>query len=346
MRSLGQDPAPFRVEGRALRPMRVCDASRPVEYRFERESSGTTVPLRAVSIMQKRAFAVGDRGVALRRDDEKGWQREATGTTKDLFAMVQVPTRPMAEPDMLLVVGAHGTAAARRADGTWRIEETGTDVDLLGLYHDRALTLALGAGGVILRRFDNGIGEGTWKPVPSGSTADLYAFHACQPHRLCVLGSGGAIVECDQAQTAGELSCHPRPSFAGGDLPADFINVFHRDPNVVISSEMTEVGRIPLSVWKLWRRDGSSAPPAEGMEAAWQNKWSGDHLVVGRGGALWHGGWEKDQRTFERIKLPVREDLHGVVFDGADGFLVGDQGTIVHLAVEGLGTEVMELVGG
>ena len=63
------------------------------------------------------------------------------------------------------------------------------------------------------------------------------------------------------------------------DLPADFINVVHRDPNVVISSEITAVGRIPLSVW-------------------------------------------------------------------ADGFLVGDQGTIVHLAVEGLGTERMDLVGG
>ncbi|MDC0744344.1 hypothetical protein [Polyangium mundeleinium] len=342
MRSFGQDPAPFRLEGRALSAMRACDAPLPIVYRFERESSGTTVPLRAVSMVQKLVVAVGDRGVALRREDGKGWQREATGTTKDLFALVPVSTGPMGEPDMLLAVGAHGTAAARMPDGTWRIEETGTDEDLLGLYHDRALTLAFGAGGVILRRF----GNGNWKPVPSSSTADLHAFNACSPHRLCVLGSAGAIVECDQAQTAGELSCKPRPPFADGDLPADFINVFHRDPNVVISSEMTAVGMIPLSVWKLWRRDGNSAPPADAMEAGWQNKWSGDRLVVGRGGAVWHGWLEKDKRILERIKLPVREDLHGAVFDGADGFLVGDQGTILHVAVEGLGTERMELVGG
>ncbi|MDI1482526.1 hypothetical protein [Polyangium sp. y55x31] len=53
---------------------------------------------------------------------------------------------------------------------------------------------------------------------------------------------------------------------------------------------------------------------------------------------------DKDKRTSERLGLPFRVDFHGVVFEGADGFLVGDDGTIVHLAVDGLGSEVYELV--
>ncbi|MDI3281967.1 hypothetical protein [Polyangium sp. 15x6] len=339
MASLGQDPAPFRLEARTPRAMHACDAPKPIVYRFERESSDTTVPLRAVSMAQKQAFAVGDRGVALRRDAVKGWLRESTGTTKDLYAIVGAPTQPMGEVDVHVAVGAHGTAVARMADGTWRIEETGTDKDLLGLYHDRALTLAFGAGGVILQR----VGNGTWRPVPSNSTADLHAFNPCDPHRLCVLGSAGAIVECEQPQW--EVSCTPRPSFAGGDLPADFINVIHRDANVVISRDISTDGANPLSVWKTWLRAGSSAPPADALEAAWENNMSGDNLLVGRGGAVWRSSVEKGKRTLERLAVPFRMDFHGVVFDGADGFLVGDDGTIVHLAVDGLAATLYENVG-
>jgi hypothetical protein len=75
------------------------------------------------------------------------------------------------------------------------------------------------------------------------------------------------------------------------------------------------------------------------MRAEWNNHYSdmGEHIAVGRRGAVWFvSNPFYREKPFERVQLPFGVDLHGVAFDLVDGWLVGDKGTIVHLAVDGI----------
>lgn len=328
LRSFGNEPQAFRVVRAA------AEGPKRYTYRFEREPSGTTETLRAVFMeYEGRVLAVGDRGTALVRDPAKGWMREETGTEANLHALVRAPFRPEGPVDQerekrapWIVVGAHGTALARSVDGVWHAEQTGTDKDLFAVWHRGTSTVAVGAGGIMVQRSP----EGVWRPVRTRTTADLYGIGNGN-----AVGAGGLVVECRWLE--GEPVCIPRSPLVERDLHAVSDDGYYFGDGVLLAPRKN-----PDETWsaKPWG-DGKGDPiPAEDhMRAVWKNRFSemGEHIAVGRAGAVWFiSNPYYRKNTFERVQLPFGVDLHGVAFELVDGFLVGDRGTIVHLAVDGI----------
>src|SRR6185369_7669693 len=89
-----------------------------------------------------------------------------------------------------------------------------------------------------------------------------------------------------------------------------------------------------------WEPSKLAPPSVAGDDMVWasENHWIGisQTLVVGRKGAAWIvGNPIVDKSPVERLSLPYEVDFHGVAFELVDGFLVGDQGTIIHLGIKG-----------
>lgn len=99
----------------------------------------------------------------------------------------------------------------------------------------------------------------------------------------------------------------------------------------------------PEGVWSPppeWRvpPGGDAAAFDAAPAAVWTNHWLGEPqlVAVGSGGRIWFRPLNLWSATpVVRIALPSGADLHGVSFDLVDGFVVGDLGTIMHIAVDG-----------
>ncbi|UQA59061.1 hypothetical protein [Polyangium aurulentum] len=335
MRSFGQEAEPFKIE--RFTPVDEHDPSakrRSYVYRFEREPSGTIETLRGVFMEhQGRVIAVGHRGTALVRDPAKGWTREATGTEENLHAITRAPFRPEGPVDAerekhapYIAVGAHGTALVRSEAGVWRAEQTGTDKDLFAVWHGGTTTWAVGAGGTMVQRSP----EGVWRPVKTRTTADLYGIHGGN-----VAGAGGLTLEC-RGFDKKEPVCIPRPVVVPRDLRA-----VSQDDYFLGDGALLAFMKGPDDKLTLQPVGGSVdfVPADDPMRAVWSNHWSemGEKIAVGRAGVVWFlANPYYREKTFERVQLPFGADLYGVAFELVDGFLVGDKGTIVHLAVDGV----------
>ncbi|MDC3986085.1 hypothetical protein [Polyangium jinanense] len=336
--SLGHDTKPFEIR---RVPETAFGGNPPAYlYRFEREDSRTTEALRAIGMIKGgRVLVVGDHGTALVRDAKAGWQPESTGTTENLHALAPTPyykdgqtvTEEQRKNPPYLAVGSNGAAAFRDPTGVWRVESTGTTADLFALYHLARKTLAVGAGGVMVERSP----EGVWRSVKTRTTADLYALGSCAGY-LCAVGAGGVMVYCRSHEN--ELVCIPRPP-----------------PTQATLRVVDELQIMGDGVWLSYVRSGKTEPPSpppsfapwpvakdviagEEVRATAHNHWSGmsEIIAVGRRGTVWfQGGLFSERSRLERVKLPFEVDFHDVAYELVDGFLVGDQGTIVHLGVEG-----------
>ena len=336
--SLGHDPKPFELRHV---PESHFGGSRPgYLYRFEREDSGTTESLRAVHMIHGgRVLVVGDHGTALTRDVKAGWQKEDPGTTETLYALVAAPyykdgtviTEELRKNKPYIAVGSKGAAVVRGLDGVWQAEQTGTSADLFALLHLGATTVAAGAGGVMVERSR----EGVWRAVKTRTTADLVGLGICENY-VCAVGAGGTMLQC--ASRDGERVCIPRAPATqatlrvvaeAGNIMGDGIWLRYVMPS------QTEP-RPPPS-YTPWP-EGNAVLSGEEIRAAESNHWGGisEMLAVGRRSTIWFlGNGLPEKTSLEQVKLPFEVDFHDVAYELTDGFLVGDRGTIVHLAIEG-----------
>jgi len=329
--SLGHDEKPFEWKHADL------------VYRFERENSGTTETLRAIVVAEKRPpLVVGDKGIALVRDSKAGWMREATGTTENLNALVFAPITTVKENHTVekvepryIAVGAHGTALVRDQDGVWHSENTGTTADLYAARYRGSATIAAGAGGVMVERSP----EGVWHEIQTHTKADLYAMGGCGGYG-CAVGAEGAVVLYvpEDGEVKDDLICVPRPPVAKTSLRVvtDMATVL--GDGVWVTPVMQKDGDLILPPqFEPWRFAGASVANDE-ARAASTNHWVGmlEMLVAGRGGAVWLiGNQFIEKEPFQKINVPYENDFNGVHFALVDGFLVGSEGTIVKLGVEG-----------
>ncbi|MDI3290565.1 hypothetical protein [Polyangium sp. 15x6] len=336
--SLGHDPKPF--ETRHSPEKTYGGKTSGYLYRFEREDSGTTESLRAVHMIREgRVLVVGDHGTALVRDAKAGWQKEDPGTTEDLHALVVAPhdengesiTEERRKNPPYLAVGSNGVAVFRDPTGVWRVESTGTTANLFALHHLGQTTVAVGAGGVMVERSR----EGVWRTVKTRTTADLYALESCGGH-LCAVGAAGTMVLCKSRDE--ELVCIPRPPPTQATLRVIDGSQLMGD-GVWLSSVPTDKPEPrPPPTFTPWPV-AKEFIAGEEMRAREHNHYGGisEMLAVGRRGTVWFQGRLADERDrIERVKLPFQADFHDVAYELVDGFLVGDQGTIVHLGVEGV----------
>jgi hypothetical protein len=308
-------------------------------YRFEREPSGTTETLRAAYMQfDDPVIVVGDGGTALVRDPKKGWTREVTGTNANLYAVTFGPSlkdrwnNVPRDDRNNIAVGARGTALMRSAGGVWRAEQTGTEKDLFGALTQGTTVLAVGAGGTMVQRSPAGV----WRTILTRTTVDLYAVGSCSSH-VCAVGAAGTVVDC-----AGEveaLVCIPRAGVASRDLRAitDGGLLFgHGAP--LAHAHPPEKMVSPPPLWKPNPWVDATIVAGDDMRGAFGNKTLPltETIAVGRGGVVWLLTTPAfNEKPFERVTLPFGVDLHGVAYFAVDGFLVGEKGTIVHLAVDG-----------
>jgi hypothetical protein len=337
--SLGQDPAPFTL---AHRPSDGDPSAKGellrYSYRFERETSGTTDTLRAVSMVHWRPpIVVGDRGTVLVRDPKSGWAREATGTEEDLYALAPAPvhrsgsSEEQTAPAPYVAVGAHGTALVRDPAGVWHVEKTGVSADLHGLWNRGRSTVAVGARGTMVERSP----EGVWREIQTRTQADLYAMGPCSTH-ACAVGAAGTIVDC--AAQGDDLVCVPRRPVTDGALfvVTDSGLLLGKGAWLRPVPAKDREGNPPPE-WEHWRDAGESVRENEARAAA-NNPYLGvsEMLVAGRGGAVWLVGyWGSVKTPVLRIEAPFGVDFHGVANEVVDGFLVGEKGTIVKVGVGG-----------
>jgi hypothetical protein len=131
------------------------------------------------------AYAVGERGVVVRRDAATGaWVRMESGTTSDLNAITGFAL------DNMWAVGADGTAI--RFDGaTWRATETGVTVPLWSAFAPNASAVfAVGNNGTAIRW----TGE-AWESMPTGVTNNLYAVHGVSAVNMWAVGNRGTALQ-------------------------------------------------------------------------------------------------------------------------------------------------------
>ncbi|MDC3959487.1 hypothetical protein KEG38_36880 [Polyangium jinanense] len=333
--SLGHDEKPFEIrhlpEGRK-RPGYL--------YRFEREDSGTTESLRGIHrIREGRIIVVGDHGTALVRDAKAGWQKEDPRTTENLYAIVPAAyyengttiTEELRKNLPYIAVGSNGAAVHRDVNGVWQVEQTGTSAALFAVSHFGSTTVAVGAGGAMVKRSK----EGVWQAVKTRTTADLHSLGGCGEY-LCVVGTGGAMVLCKFRDE--EIVCIPRPPPAQATLRVLAERGFIMGDGVWLTQvlpKQTEPRPPPSYVpWPT----ANAVMAGEEILAVDHNRHSGigELLAVGRRSTVWfQSGSTSEGGQLERVKLPFEVDFHDVAYELVDGFLVGDQGTIVHLGVEG-----------
>jgi hypothetical protein len=232
----------------------------------------------------------------------------------------------MREGAPYIAVGTHGSALVRLEAGVWRAEQTGTDKDLFAVWHEGTTTVAVGAGGTMVQRSP----EGAWRPVKTRTTADLYGINGGN-----VVGAGGIRLECRGDDK--EPVCIPQPAIVPRDLYAVSKEGYHIGDGALLSFMKGPKGELTL------RPVGGRVdfvPADDRMRAVWSNRTEDEmheQIVVGLGGAVWFVSEPYSRKkAFERVQLPFGADLHGVAFELFDGFLVGDKGTIVHLAVDGI----------
>ncbi len=335
-------PPPLASLGQDAEPVLLSHAPHLYAHRFERERSGTTETLRAVVFEHGRsALVVGDRGTALLRD-ATGWRSEPTGTGETLNAVVKAPrhettaakTAETAPEDVSYVaVGANGAAVLRGPDGIWHAETTGTSADLYGLFNGWRFTLAVGAGGAMLQRSPDGV----WRQISTRTNADLYSVGLCKSYvqeHFCAVGAHGTIVDCMPSDT--DFVCIPRGPLTDRSLHVLTQYGLVLGDGVWLRPAPVQTSEPPIG-YELWNLPGANAGDDE-PRAASANNWIGisEVLIAGRHGAVWlvlH--WFPEKENVTRLSLPYGVDFHGAAFDLVDGFVVGDSGTIVKIALEG-----------
>ncbi len=167
---------------------------------WQRENAGTDRTLRSVAVARFEAenssntardpdtlpvYAVGDGGTIVRRGTHGTWRPEASGTTRDLYAV-------FAADDRVLAAGDGGTLLERRAE-TWRVVRTHTTADLRAI----SGSVVVGRGGSIVectkwpRTADvTALALLACVPRPSPVTNDLFAL--CKSGRTSRLVATGA----------------------------------------------------------------------------------------------------------------------------------------------------------
>ncbi|MDI3291534.1 hypothetical protein [Polyangium sp. 15x6] len=323
MPSLGHDPAPFRYTWGEQAGRRV--------FRFEREPSGTTEVLRSVfshCCNEGIVLAVGDRGTALVRHPQGGWLHEETGTRENLYAIGR-SCPDYAHCTTHIAVGARGTALIREQNGTWRAEQTGVSEDLFAVVHPErgsGRTLAVGAGGVIVARSPTG----TWHRVQSHTTADLYGVGLCANH-LYAVGAGGTILDC---RWDGKDVCIPQLPVVTADLR--MLAGVVSGGGVRLTPEVPVRGVPWAPLWAIRQRVADDIHAAA-VDPFYRNPVP--RIEVGEGGIVRMNIFGGEVHDSVRLSLPFGVTLRGVTMLMSDGFIVGDRGTIVHLAVDGVPKE-------
>jgi hypothetical protein len=278
------------------------------------------------------AITVGHHGTVRVRHPLFGWESESPGTSENLHAVVwarlvsnsgtALEIAPGAVRDPIIAVGAHGVATVSGSgrEASWRLEDTGTTQDLVSVAHFGAFTVAVGTAGTMVERSGNGV----WRTVDTHTTADL-ASVGWLKGRIGAVGAHGTIVDC--ARLEERLVCIPRPSPVDADLVAVSSVIFGRGVRLrAIGSPPVEWQVVPDSDAPWFRNEDILA--------------TSDDIAVGRDGLVLllsraFGVAQFGEQPPGRIELPFGVDLHGVVFDGIQGYAVGDNGTIVHVGVHG-----------
>ena len=131
----------------------------------------TARSLRGVAVASNAGvmLAVGDGGVVLRSVDE-GARFALTGIpgAGDLRSVASDP-----DAHRILTVDSNGTvwASADAGEHFAREASAGASLDVVALSDDGTFAIAAGEHGTVLERDENG----TWRPMASGTTADLHA---------------------------------------------------------------------------------------------------------------------------------------------------------------------------
>jgi hypothetical protein len=152
----------------------------PEDPKWQPEKTGTTSDLLAVAPVARGLVAVGRGGTIVRRDFERHWSTERSGTKEDLFGALGD-----------WVVGAKGTILLHELDG-WVAVPSGTREDLFAVALQGHDVLVVGAHGTILRRGDPRAG---FRPEASGTTRDLFgASNGGAGYDFWAVGAGGVVV--------------------------------------------------------------------------------------------------------------------------------------------------------
>jgi hypothetical protein len=262
------------------------------EVVLERETAGTSITLRAVGRLDVEHFlAVGDRGTALVRDRERGWQAERTGTDADLVAFDGITDRSPRIDDHFhtVAVGSQGTAVSRSLDGHWQPEDTGTSVDLRAVASTGSSLVAVGAKGTMLERLPSG----KWRSIASGTHASLVSVRRCGVGEVCVRAADGSGLRCTTED--GRLRCLPRDDDRAADA----------DPSarVRLRARSQRVNHETLT-----------------------------QLAVAHNGDVVLTSHPTYEPASVVLPAPFPSTISAAELDAADGFLVGEDGLIVHVA--------------
>jgi hypothetical protein len=329
-------PARARLHGlsaeqRIALPVLGDPRRRALVYSLSEEPTPTDATLRAVTWFEEslerggspvgRGFAVGDRGTVLRRA-AGSWTRERTPTRRRLHGVAPAPLPAAACGGVrpVIAVGAGGTAIVRGDDGVWRSEDAASWRDLFAVFSSRRASYAVGAGGTLRIRSP----EGRWSAAATHTRADLHAVGACGPQRICAAGSGGAMVACVEGE--GGLACAPERPVAAA------VRAISPSDGSLFGTGLYLVRRNGPQATLAWDRAVPFAATSDAIRSA------AGRIAVGLGGVIWllPGSDGADVTPPLRLLLPSGVDLHGASFERDGGFAVGDHGTVIHLAVDGL----------
>ena len=170
----------------------ALDVAPPPPAGWQRVELGAAGDLHTVRFLSGGFQAAGDGGTILRPIGD-GWVREWTPIDAQSIS-------DLAASD---AVGLGGTWLTRGADGAWHAVAT-TTVDLHGAATLGADTLAVGAGGVILRRTGP-----TLVPEASGVTSDLLAVTAIGDDLAVAVGQGGVALHRQGGATWQQVQAAP-----------------------------------------------------------------------------------------------------------------------------------------
>lgn len=175
----------------------------------------TLADLLGVAAMPEGAMAVGTAGTVMFLSGGS-WQEYARGLEEDLYGIVAFG------PQSAWVVGSQGASYRLEAAG-WRAVPTGVTVALRAVSATGPQSaVAAGDAGTVIA-FD-----GTWKPIESGTSANLRAI-ARLGSMLWIVGDAGTVLTLDAtsgAQTAPPAAAPPTKFELGStcDLRSVFVN--------------------------------------------------------------------------------------------------------------------------
>lgn len=377
--SLGPTFAVVSTDAAPLVFSRRGAGDRELRYVFRREASPTDRALHAVAIDRGFATAVGDGGVAVRRDKAGGWKAEPTGTDAALRGIVVatweghdyawMPDDPRAVA--LYAVGDRGTIVRRAADGTWAVQKSGVDVDLHAVGADAAEAIAVGDRGTVLW-----LHGGAWLAAESHTDVALRAV-TMSDHAVVIVGDAGTVLEC--GFRGDTMECSPRPHPTEANLIWVSERTVRWDAEGIHGFTIHELEAFTATGGRLRRSAWTPIDFAAGLDAPFAVRgydaqhWSFDiadpeDVAVGPAGAialvdpykasLVSVGGAVDPSVqpalaahdptepgaFDVQHLPEAVDLDAAAFEGLDGFVVGDRGTILQLTVEGAKIPVATLL--